>query len=78
MPGCKPAAVDQGINRAAAGKITVMKQYQDRFPGFCLLPSGNDVQCQAVLALPVMPDNRTLMLDLYGRSPEILRFKHGL
>ena len=78
MIGYEIAAVQQGIDRASAGKIVLVKQHENRLFAFRLFRRNADVQGRAVLALPVMLQERTLMFDLYGRSAEMLCLKYSL
>ena len=71
-------AVQQRIDRAAGGKIAVVEQHEHRLFRLSLFGPDGDIQGQAVLALPVMPDDGALVLYLYGGSAEIPRLKHRL
>ena len=56
----------------------MVEQHKHRLFRFRLFVSGGYIQIQAVLVLPVMPDDRALVLHLYGRGSEVFGFKNLL
>ena len=75
---CKIVSVQQGIRRAAEGKVTIVEQHEDRLFFFSVLRADPDIQVETVFTLPVMRQDCPFMFHLYGGRSEMDSFIYGI